>query len=351
MKIIHCADIHLGSQMDAHLPKDKVKIRRAEVRNTFSELVEYAKREGIFHILLAGDVFDGERPLKTDREFFHNTVKSSPEIKFYYLRGNHDIKTGTEAPPENLLFFSDRWQSYDAGEAKISGIELTRTNCTSLYSGVPSGDGKFNIVMLHGQISGTQGTDTLSLPALTDKGIDYLALGHLHSYSQGVLGRRGVYAYSGCLEGRGFDECGKKGFVLLDIKDGKLTHEFIPFSRREIKSLTVDVGDTDGTYSLFLKIMSMGIGTDDLVRIELVGECCFELGEPECDTLAIKLAPVCFFARIKNRARRRINLDAIAGELSLRGEFVRTVMKKELPEDERLEVIKLGLDALSGADL
>ena len=28
---------------------------------------------------------------------------------------------------------------------------------------------------------------------------------------------RGIYCYPGCLEGRGFDECEQKGFVVLDI--------------------------------------------------------------------------------------------------------------------------------------
>ena len=54
------------------------------------------------------------------------------------------------------------------------------------------------------------------------KNIDYLALGHIHKYKQAELDQRGVYCYSGCLEGRGFDECGEKGFVLLDIDEESL---------------------------------------------------------------------------------------------------------------------------------
>ena len=48
---------------------------------------------------------------------------------------------------------------------------------------------------------------------LKNKNIDYLALGHVHKYKMEKLDNRGIYCYSGCLEGRGFDECGDKGCV------------------------------------------------------------------------------------------------------------------------------------------
>jgi exonuclease SbcD len=50
-------------------------------------------------------------------------------------------------------------------------------------------------------------TEVISLKELKNKAIDYLALGHIHSYKMEQLDSRGVYCYPGCLEGRGFDEC------------------------------------------------------------------------------------------------------------------------------------------------
>ena len=61
--------------------------------------------------------------------------------------------------------------------------------------------------------------NTLMNIALKNKNIDYLALGHIHGYKEAPLDGRGKYCYPGCLEGRGFDECGKKGFVLLNIEN------------------------------------------------------------------------------------------------------------------------------------
>ena len=40
MKMIHCADIHLGSKMEAKLPKEKADERKAEVRASFEKMVQ-----------------------------------------------------------------------------------------------------------------------------------------------------------------------------------------------------------------------------------------------------------------------------------------------------------------------
>lgn len=84
---------------------------------------------------------------------------------------------------------------------------------------------RVNIVVLHGQVAEYKPKNDapeISLPKLTNKNIDYIALGHIHDFKIEKLDSRCSWCYSGCLEGRGFDECGKKGFVLLDIKNNKV---------------------------------------------------------------------------------------------------------------------------------
>ena len=93
----------------------------------------------------------------------------------------------------------------------------------SLYERIPYTAGSFNIVVLHGQIASVSGVDQVNLKRLQGENIDYLALGHIHSHSAEKLDSAGYYCYPGCLEGRGFDECGEKGFILLDITNGRLT--------------------------------------------------------------------------------------------------------------------------------
>ena len=46
MKLIHCADLHLGAKIDG-FPKEISSARRQEVRNSFARMTEYAVKNGV----------------------------------------------------------------------------------------------------------------------------------------------------------------------------------------------------------------------------------------------------------------------------------------------------------------
>ena len=124
-------------------------------------------------------------------------------------------------------------------------MELTPQNRAIIYNSLVLNHDDYNIVTLHGQIGGYYSkneTENISLNDLKNKNIDYLALGSVHSFANAKLDNRGIYCYCGCLEGRGFDECGEKGFVLLDIDEQ--THEvdysFVPIAARTLYTLEID---------------------------------------------------------------------------------------------------------------
>ena len=109
--------------------------------------------------------------------------------------------------------------------------------------------------------------------SLKNKNIDYLALGHLHSYRQGKLDSRATYAYSGCLEGRGFDECGEKGFILLDIHNNTFNTTFTPFAKRTLHEIKVDITNLYSLQQIQEEIQKniQNIKKDSLLRIVFVG--------------------------------------------------------------------------------
>ncbi len=351
MKIIHCADVHLGSKMEARLPKAKSEERKTEVRQTFSRMVEYAKAEGVRVILLSGDVFDSERPLKRDKEYFYKTVKSCPEIDFLYLRGNHDEKESYTEELENLKTFSEAWTGYDYGDVHICGLELTKGNAASLYSSLRLEKGRKNIVMLHGQIAPSAGAGKINLNKLADKYIDYLALGHIHSYEEKPLDDRGRYAYSGCLEGRGFDETGEKGFVLLEIGE-RIESKFVPFAKRTIEEISVDVSDADGWFETKEKVKNtVKFDKKNMYRIELVGDVGFE-EDKLAKVVEEELQTLCYFVSVKDKTLLRIDAEKYKGDVSIRGEFVRSILARtDWTEEKKRQVIALGLKALKGDEV
>ncbi len=354
MKIIHCADVHLGSKIDSKFPKHVSDSRKEEVRNTFQRMVEYAATHQISVILLAGDVFDGERCLTKDKNFFFSVVENNPDITFLYLRGNHDNGNhdnggeGKQLP--NLKTFSTQWTSYRFGDVVISGIETESENATSLYSTLALDENAKNIVMLHGQIGESSGKDKVHLSKLRDKHIDYLALGHIHEYSSAALDGRGVYAYSGCLEGRGFDETGEKGFILLDIGE-KITHEFIPFSKRKITKLRLDVTGLSDAYEMAVKAREFALKKADIYRVELIGEVEAALDGFARDVQKY-LSDCCAFIDVKDCTQKKIDISLYDGDSSLKGEFVREVYSSgDYTEEEKAQIIAFGLKALDGREV
>ena len=61
MKLIHCADIHLGSPMQTHMTARQAATRSAEVLRSFVRMTQYARENGVRAVIIAGDLFDGDR--------------------------------------------------------------------------------------------------------------------------------------------------------------------------------------------------------------------------------------------------------------------------------------------------
>lgn len=349
MKIIHTADVHLGAKMDSKFPREVSSKRKEEVRNTFRRMVEYAKQAGVEVIILAGDIFDSDNPFQKDREYFYSVVRNNPEIDFIYLRGNHDIVANhTGEHLSNLKLFSNEWTSYTYNNVVLSGIELSANNASSAYSTLSLNEDAINIVILHGQVGDSSGKDRVNLKKLRNKNIDYLALGHIHKPQSDKLDDRADYAYCGCLEGRGFDEPGEHGFILLDIGQ-KVTHRFIPFAERKIIEAAVDISGIAEAYSASLKVKeSVTFEKQNIYRIILVGEIPPEASEMGGD-IAKYLSSECFYIDVKDNTSKKIDYHSFDGDTSLKGEFVRYVFENpELSEEEKSEIISYGLKALNG---
>ena len=92
MKLIHCADLHLDSSMTTHLTKEKAKERKAELLASFNRMMEYADRENVSAVLIAGDLFDRKNISATARNAVYHAISTRPEMTFYYLKGNHDVR-------------------------------------------------------------------------------------------------------------------------------------------------------------------------------------------------------------------------------------------------------------------
>ncbi len=368
MKILHMADAHLDSRMESKLDKSKAATRRDEILDTFCGIADYADENGVSAVIIAGDLFD----TKNARVGAVNRVKaafeSHPGVTFYYLRGNHDEAGYFEGEdiPKNLKVFekegitSDTIKTTSGKDVVITGIVPGEDGFDKAYTELILEYDAMNIVVMHGNADKYQGKDkseSIDLSRLKNKNIDYLALGHYHSYVTGELPSRGKYCYSGCIEGRGFDECGEKGFVLLDIDDEKLSCEsvFVPFSKRNVYEIEADISGCMNTPEIDKcvadAIKATSATSDDIVRIVLKGETDVDI-EKDIEHVRRQVSERFFFAEVKDNSRIAIDYEEYLHEASLKGELVRLLKADDdLSEEERGRIVRFAIQALKGEDI
>ncbi len=367
MKIIHCADLHLDSNMTSNLTKEKAKERKAELLATFQKMIAYACENDIHNILIAGDLYDKKNISATARNVFMSAVTGNPNITFYYLKGNHDAESlfmGIDNIPDNIKLFGTEWTSYeiqsdtDDNRIVVTGVELTQDNSDLIYNSLILDNNCFNIVMLHGQESQTKSRhkyENISLRLLRNKGIDYLALGHIHSYKKESLDARGIYCYPGCLEGRGFDECGEHGFVVLDIKGNSIvSHELVPIARRCLYEVNVDISECMNSSEIIDNIQNeldiRHYSSSSMIKVVLTGSTDVNC-EKNIEYIMMMFCDKYYYFRLYDHSGIRIDYDSLIHENSVKGEYVRLVRAdNSLDDDIKAAVIGIGVNALAGED-
>ena len=136
MKIIHCGDIHLDSKMTSNLSKEQARERKMEILRTFTRMVDYARKNNVRAIMIAGDLFDTHNISATARNLVKDTIAQNPQIDFFYLKGNHDddnFLSRLDEKPENLKLFENKWTTYSYGNIAITGLEFNAANQITAY--------------------------------------------------------------------------------------------------------------------------------------------------------------------------------------------------------------------------
>jgi DNA repair exonuclease SbcCD nuclease subunit len=261
--------------------------------------------------------------------------------------------------PSNLYVFSEAhsWQSYAlADNVTVTGLD-TKNLRESCYGELSLDKNTFNVVMMHGEVMAakTEKKEQISLQRLQHKHIDYLALGHIHkhTYTAEKLDSRGVWRYCGCMEGRGFDECGRRGAFELEIQNGQLTSQrFLSFAKRMFTEVEVDISACRSYYDVEQTALAALANEprENAVKIVLCGRHVADL-KKEVALLQQRFCEWFFFARVEDCSRIFVDPKQFENDLTARGEFVREVGRYEMNEEMRLEILEIGLKALAGEEI
>ncbi len=341
MKLVFTADLHLDS---AFLGEDR-HARNRELLSTFAAMVDYAKSIGAGAVLIGGDLFDIPTPSAFITGGIKNIIESHPNIMFYAVSGNHDPLDTTEfyrSVPKNMYVFGPDISKVSLGDTALYGASVaTQPDRRNIFDSFKAENG--GIFLCHGDINSDCAFDLVRAD-VERSGIDLLLMGHIHKTAEySYSGPRGLHA--GVPAGRGFDECGQKGFYVVD-SDTK-TYEFVKTDAKVYKEYFVDVSGTHDITDIADKLNAQQVGENEIARAVLTGSVD---GGVYIDTEVLQ--KYCGkFIEIKDKTELSEDIMKNAGEQTLEGEFIRLMsarIEKANDNDRPMlyEALKQGVIAL-----
>lgn len=352
MKILHASDFHLDSPFQ-RLNAEQAMVRRRELRELPMALAKLAREEQADLVLLPGDLFDGQRVYPETIEALTSAL-SSMGTPVVIAPGNHDCADGnspylTSQWPDNVHIFTEPEMasfSFPALNCVVHGCAFVtphRTDEPLLGFSAPE-DNKLHLLCVHGEVGLGGNYGPIPPAALSRSGAAYAALGHIHAGSGLQWAGSTAWAYPGCPEGRGFDECGPKGALLVTIDGNGVSARFRPLCRRQYRIEEVDAAQ----FESILPAAPSG----DLVRIVLTGE---SERAPDLTALTEQAAPSFFYAELRDETTLPRDLWARAEEDNLTGLFLREMRRRldAASEKDRPNILlatRFGLSALEGGE-
>lgn len=361
IRIVHAADLHLDSPFQSLTARQALQ-RRVEQRQLPERIAALAREREADMLVFAGDVFDSDALFSETGRSLERAM-AGLDIPVFFAPGNHDWYSkralwSTLSLGENVHVFSGEAMECvvlpELG-ARVWGSAFTSRSRRAPLAGFEAvkEDGVVDIMVLHGDVGQADSPYAPITPEeLARSGMDYVALGHVHTFSGSRRAGDTYYAWPGCAEGRGFDECGEKGVIVAEIEPEDCRIEFVPLEGRRYETLKVDITDEIDPLRAVEAALA-GRGSGDVYRIVLEGET---VNAPDMALLQRQLSERFYALQLRDRTRPKRALWDGCGTDSLRGIFLTKLRSRydEAKDEQQRRLIaqaaRWGLRALENGE-
>lgn len=383
-RLLHMADVHLGARHDDLGPA--AAAQRERQFDAFKRAVDLAIAEKVDLVLICGDLFDSNSQPRRSVERAASEIGRLVQrhIPTVIIPGTHDCydpasiyrvfdiaaMAGAPADGQLVTVLTDTRGTVDfpqipatvrakifaakrAGESPLPAISIPS-------SGPIDGARNWQIGMVHGSLAvpGRFDGDDVSFTEqeVAQSNLDYLALGHWHSFREGRAGRT-VWAYSGSPEAVAVDQDGSGQVVLvtLDDRDGQrgVAVEARPVGRTKFRKLDVDAATLASQSELEAQIKALA-SPDLVLDARVVGVRANSL-DLNTDELERQLAPSFMRLRIRDASIAALSEEQIAPADTILGAFTRDLRTRIDAQEQRgdtdgaaetREALRLGLALL-----
>ncbi len=326
--LLHLADVHLGAR---HADMGAAAVRQRERQlAAFARAIDEGLEAGVDAALICGDLFDSNAQPRRSVERAVSELKRLTErgIRVIIIPGTHDVYDGrsiyrvfdlaalaglppgsdlltvlTPERPElllrdlDLLVYGRVFATKRAPRSPLKGFDARADERA-----------RWKVGMIHGsrQIPGKIESDDVlfSDAEIAASGLDYLALGHWHSFSSGRAAGT-TWAYAGAPEPVAIDQDGAGSVCLVRLDDGahgdgRVRVERLRVGRTTFRAETVDATEVVSQDEL-LKRLSGSADPDLILQVSIEGVAP-DLLEIDAEELERSLAPSFLHVRVRDRS-------------------------------------------------
>ncbi|MGL5414879.1 MAG: metallophosphoesterase family protein [Clostridium sp.] len=351
IKILHCGDVHLDTpfrEFDSKVAEEN----RADIKRVLRNIIDICNEEEIEILLIAGDFFDNNTVKKETLDFIRNIFKCLDDTKVFISPGNHDpfyeksFYTLVDWP-ENVYIFKGKLERVDLEKVSIHGFGFNnKYENEGLLKEVDINKEKINILVGHGDINDKESEyNPISKEDIYNSELDYIALGHIHKFSGIKKIGKTYYAYSGCLQGRGFDEDGDKGILIGSVGKEYIDLQFRKTSIKNFETIEIRVDEVKNSFEVEELILNSVINKENgFFKIILSGEV-EDKYILNIENIQENIKVRFNFVKVIDKIKLKIPESEVK-ENSVKGLFIKYIQELNLDEEISNIALKIGLKSL-----
>jgi DNA repair exonuclease SbcCD nuclease subunit len=357
---VHAADLHLDtpfSGVERNVSAELATRLRDATLDAFDRLVELCLQAEATFLVIAGDLCDGpERGIRAQARLRKGLDRlARAGISTFIVAGNHDPLPSQGAGgwselaqwPERVHFFKSRAETLPVtrdGEtlAIVHGIsypnKAVKTDLAAKLKKSP--DDAFQVGVVHATLGeanasgGHQPYAPTTIETLVESGLDYWALGHVHTRTV-VRESSPTVAYPGNIQALSSRETGARGAYVVRVDEaGAAALEFAPLDSVRFARVELSIADIENASQLIKaleeqleELRRTGEGRDVVVKFTLTGCGPLNLLLSQEGALGELLAtvrenegggdPLTWVASIRDRTSPELDIEALRGQSTL----------------------------------